>query len=227
MVTNSKEGGFRLNVRQYNMEYFYTLIQEDKFDIKRVVLNGYLEKYLKVLNYHRNINDIYMKLTRKIRGISEEEIIELITDIVMKYNITYKELDVICERFKLVKMYSELGYYTQIKLLETQFEEGVFEKARLAFLHTCEVYEIEDFERFNTYDINGCSYYIVKDNNGEVCVRKGNEEVAKGLVYILLNERYFRFETSERENDRYKFRLYYNIERKQEEIRKIESSLLY
>lgn len=86
-------------------------------------------------------------------------------------------------------MYSGLGYYTQIKLLETQFEEGVFEKARLALLHTCEVYEIEDFERFNTYDINGCSYYIVKDNNGEVCVRKGNEEVAKGLAYILLSER--------------------------------------
>lgn len=65
------------------MEYFYTLIQEDKFDIKKVVLNGYLEKYLKVLNYHRNINDIYIKLTRKLRGISEEEIIELITDIII------------------------------------------------------------------------------------------------------------------------------------------------
>lgn len=158
----------------------------------------------------RYIGEDYLKL-HKLKGITEIDVLRVIRNIVLKYKLTEKEVNVMIERFELINNVMRRGYQKQYLWAVVQLRDC---KNKLETLYNCRIVPKSEREFIVHKRKNGGPIVYEIDILDKISVHKGGIVICDDLKYILYNDEELRFisknEANERkEKDRYKFKISY------------------
>lgn len=185
-----------------NKEFFDMMVVTGKMDNKLFRDKNISMLMQDICEDERYIGEIYLKLL-KLKDTDEANILRILKNIILKYDLTSKETDVLIERFRIINIIMRRGHVKQYLSTVVQLRDC---KDKLATLYSCRIQPKSDREFIVYQKENGGKIFYIIEFYDKISVRIGSKVVCDDLKYILYDNKELKFiskkEAETREEDR-------------------------
>lgn len=198
-----------------NSEFLDLLVVTDKLDLSTLRKDKVALECIDTIKKHpKYIGNVYFKLLR-LNNIKINEVLRIIVMIMIGFDLSYDEMDIVIKRFEYVHDIMNKNYAEQTVRLYVQLKD--YEKVNSEMdirevLYDCKLKPpSKGIEHINK---RGDNIYVVKFNKEKITVYNilYKKVICKDLSYILLSDKGLEFIEKGKEDiemDRYKYKVTY------------------